>query len=378
MLVGTVGVRFNNFAMRNFFKWNEWRPYPSGDGQSLSFRIQSNGKMYQSYNISFVEPWLGGSKPNTLSLSYYRSVNSNGQRKDSPTAQYMIIDGVSAGFGKRLEWPDDYFSVYYEASYQRYDMNNYQQQFRFLFDDGVSNIFSLTGRLTRFSAGPNSIYPRSGSTFSLSLQVTPPYSLLNGKDYSDVTDQEKYKWIEFYKTVFKADYYFPLSTNDKLILNTRAAFGYIGFYNPDIGASPFENFYVGGDGMTGFSLYGRDIVGARGYENGSLTPYKFDEEVGRIDVGNAYSKLTVELRYPISLNPQATIYVLGFIEAAKAWETLREFNPFRMNRAAGFGLRANLPMFGLLGIDWAYGFDPVKGMPDASGSQFHFVLGQQF
>ncbi len=378
MLVGTVGVRFNNFAMRNFFKWSEWRPYPSGDGQSLSFRIQSNGKMYQSYNISFVEPWLGGSKPNTLSLSYYRSVNSNGQRKDSPTAQYMIIDGVSAGFGKRLSWPDDYFSVYYEASYQRYDMNNYQQQFRFLFDDGVSNIFSLTGRLTRFSAGPNSIYPRSGSTFSLSLQVTPPYSLLNGKDYSDVTDQEKYKWIEFYKAVFKADYYFPLSSNDKLILNTRAAFGYIGFYNPDIGASPFENFYVGGDGMTGFSLYGRDIVGARGYENGSLTPYKFEEEVGRIDVGNAYSKLTVELRYPISLNPQATIYILGFIEAAKAWETLREFNPFRMNRAAGIGMRANLPMFGLLGIDWAYGFDPVKGMPDASGSQFHFVLGQQF
>jgi outer membrane protein insertion porin family len=378
MLVGTVGVRFNNFAMRNFFKWDEWRPYPSGDGQSMSFRIQSNGKLYQSYNISFVEPWLGGNKPNTLSLSYFRSVNSNGQRKGSPTRQHMIIDGVSVGFGKRLEWPDDYFSIYTEASYQRYDMNNYQQQFRFLFDDGISNLLSLTARITRFSAGPNNIYPRSGSTFSLSLQATPPYSSISGKDFSNATDQEKYRWIEFYKAVFKADYYFPLSPNDKLVLNTRAAFGYIGFYNPDIGASPFENFYVGGDGMTGFSLYGREVIGARGYENGSLTPFIIDPEQGRVDVGNAYSKLTFEIRYPISLNPQATIYGLAFIEAAKAWETLREFNPFRMNRAAGIGLRANLPMFGLLGIDWAYGFDPIKGQPNASGSQFHFVLGQQF
>ena len=376
MLVGTVGVRFNNFAMRNFFKLNEWRPYPSGDGQSLSIRAQSNGKIYQSYNISFVEPWLGGKKPNTLSLSYFRSVMTNAKRMNEDGRQHMIIDGGSVGFGKRLEWPDDYFSVYYEASFQRYSMLNYTQ-FQFLFDNGVSNLASVTAKITRFSAGPNTIYPRSGSTFTLSLQATPPYSAISGKDFSGMSDQDKYKWIEFYKTVFKADYYYPLSSNDKLVLNARAAFGYLGFYNKDIGPSPFENFYVGGDGMTGYSFYGREVIALRGYTNGSLTPTIIKDN-RRVEVGNVYSKLTLELRYPISLNPQATIYALTFLEAGKAWYSLKEYNPFRMNRSAGVGLRANLPMFGLLGIDWAYGFDEVSGNPDASGSQFHFVIGQQF
>ncbi len=376
MLVGTVGVRFNNFAMRNFFKLREWRPYPSGDGQSLSIRAQSNGRIYQSYNISFVEPWLGGKKPNTLSLSYFRSVMTNAKRMNEDGRQHMIIDGGSLGFGKRLEWPDDYFSVYYEASFQRYSMLNYTQ-FQFLFDNGVSNLASVTAKITRFSAGPNTIYPRSGSTFSLSLQATPPYSAISGKDFSGMSDQEKYRWIEFYKTVFKADYYYPLSSNDKLVLNARAAFGYLGFYNKDIGPSPFENFFVGGDGMTGYSFYGREVIALRGYTNGSLTPTIIKDN-RRVEVGNVYSKLTLELRYPISLNPQATIYGLTFLEAGKAWYSLREYNPFRMNRSAGVGLRANLPMFGLLGIDWAYGFDEVSGNPDASGSQFHFVIGQQF
>lgn len=376
MLVGTVGVKFNNFAIRNFFKWSEWRPYPSGDGQSLSIRAQSNGRIYQSYNLSFIEPWLGGKKPNTLSLSYFRSVMTNAKRMDEDGRQHMIIDGGSVGFGKRLEWPDDYFSVYYEGSFQRYSMLNYTQ-FQFLFDNGVSNLASLTARITRFSAGPNTIYPRSGSTFSLSLQATPPYSVISGKDFSTANDQDKYRWIEFYKTVFKADYYYPLSSNDKLVLNARAAFGYLGFYNKDIGPSPFENFYVGGDGMTGYSFYGREVIALRGYTNGSLTP-TIIKGTRRVEVGNVYSKLTLELRYPISLNPQATIYGLTFLEAGKAWYSLKEYNPFRMNRSAGFGLRANLPMFGLLGIDWAYGFDDVPGNPDASGSQFHFVIGQQF
>lgn len=376
MLVGTVGVRFNNFAIRNFFKWSEWRPYPSGDGQSLSIRAQSNGRIYQSYNLSFIEPWLGGKKPNTLSLSYFRSVMTNGKRILEDGRQHMIIDGGSVGFGKRLEWPDDYFSIYYEASFQRYSMLNYTQ-FQFLFDNGVSNLASLTAKITRFSAGPNTIYPRSGSTFTLSLQATPPYSVISGKDFSTANDQDKYRWIEFYKTVFKADYYYPMSANDKLVLNARAAFGYLGFYNKDIGPSPFENFYVGGDGMTGYSFYGREVIALRGYTNGSLTP-TIQKGNRRVEVGNVYSKLTLELRYPISLNPQATIYGLTFLEAGKAWYSLKEYNPFRMNRSAGFGLRANLPMFGLLGIDWAYGFDAIPGNPEASGSQFHFVIGQQF
>ncbi len=388
MLVGTVGVRFTNFAIRNFFKWNEWRPYPSGDGQSFSVRAQTNGKYYQSYNISFIEPWLGGKKPNTLSLSYYRSLMSNGIRISSDNSKYMVIDGASVGFGQRLKWPDDYFSVYYELGYQRYSLQDYSR-YNFLFKDGESNLLSLTTKITRFSAGPNTIYPRSGSTFSLSLQATPPYSAISGKDFSKIKDtddgnSEKYKWIEFYKAVFKADYYMPLSSNDKLILNAKAAFGYIGFYNKDIGPSPFENFYVGGDGMTGYSFYGREVIALRGYENGTLTP---TNTIGtgiqkrEVENGNIYTKLTLELRYPVSLNPQATIYVLGFLESGRAWEKINEYNPFKMNRAAGIGVRANLPMFGLLGIDWGYGFDTAispAGQTKPHGSQFHFVIGQQF
>jgi outer membrane protein insertion porin family len=375
MLVGTVGVRFNNFAMRNFFKLKEWRPYPSGDGQSLSIRAQSNGRIYQSYNVSFVEPWLGGKKRNSFSVSLYRSTMTNGDKKGEVTRQSMIIDGASIGLGKQLEWPDDYFSIYGELSYQRYGLNNYSY-FQFLFDNGQSNLLSLTTKLMRFSTSPNLIYPRSGSSFTLSLQATPPYSFISRKDMSDVTDQVKYKWIEFHKWIFKADYYFPLTKDDKLVLNARYAFGYLGHYNKDIGPSPFENFYLGGDGMTGYSFYGREVIALRGYTNGSLTPT--DAKTGAA-AGNVYSKITFELRYPISLNQQATIYALTFLEAGRAWYALKEYNPFKMNRAAGIGLRANLPMFGLLGIDWGYGFDEVpSGQSGANKSQFHFVIGQQF
>lgn len=374
MLVGTVGVRFNNFAMKNFFNPREWRPYPSGDGQSLSIRAQSNGRIYQSYNLSFVEPWLGGNKPNTFSLSLYRSLMTNGMKRKDVARQSMIIDGASLGLGKRLEWPDDFFSLYGELSYQRYSLNNYNV-YRFLFENGTSNLFSITGRLLRFSTGPNLIYPRNGSSFSLQLQVTPPYSLINGINYKNADDEEKYRWIEFHKWVFKADYYYPVTRNDKLILNTKFAFGYLGFYNKDIGPSPFENFYLGGDGMTGYSFYGREVIALRGYTNGSLTP---TDPRRNSPSGNVYSKLTFELRYPITLNQQATIYALAFLEAGKAWYELREYNPFRLHRSAGIGIRANLPMFGLLGIDWGYGFDAVPGNPEANKSQFHFVIGQQF
>ena len=371
MLVGTVGVRFNNFAMRNFFDPTAWRPYPSGDGQSLSIRAQSNGRIYQSYNIAFVEPWLGGSKPNTFSVSLYRSMMTNGQKRGQDSRQSMQIDGASVGIGKRLEWPDDFFSLFTEVNYQRYDLNNYEV-FRFLFKNGQSNLFSVTTRLTRYSSGPNPIYPMRGSTFTLSLQLTPPYSLISGKDFSNALDTEKYKWIEFHKWVFKGDYYFNLV--DKLVLNPKVAFGYLGHYNRDIGPSPFENFYLGGDGMTGYSFYGREVIALRGYENGSLTPLN----LAGVPSGNVYSKLTLEIRYPITLNPQATIFGLAFLEAGKAWYDLKDFNPFKIHRSAGVGLRANLPMFGLLGIDWGYGFDPVPNMPSAHKGQFHFVIGQQF
>jgi outer membrane protein insertion porin family len=377
MLVGTVGVRFNNFAMRNFFDLKEWKPYPSGDGQSLSIRAQSNGKIYQSYNISFVEPWLGGKHPNSFSVSVYRSLMTNGKKKNEDGRQSMIIDGASIGLGKRLDWPDDFFSLYGELSYQRYNLNNYNV-YRFLFENGTSNLLSLTAKLTRFSTSPNLIYPRSGSSFTLSLQATPPYSAISGQNMVNAEDDVKYKWIEFHKWTFKSDYYYPITKNDKMVLNARFAFGYLGHYNKDIGPSPFENFYIGGDGMTGYSFYGREVISLRGYINGSLTPT--DTKTG-VSSGNVYSKITFELRYPISLNPQATIFALGFLESGRAWYQLKEFNPFKMNRSAGIGLRANLPMFGLLGVDWGYGFDPVPDpslFPNANKSQFHFVIGQQF
>lgn len=377
MLIGTIGVRFNNFAMRNFFKLNEWRPYPSGDGQSLSIRAQSNGRLYQSYNISFSEPWLGGKKPNSFSTSLYRSIMTNGKKKSDEAYQSMIIDGATIGLGKRLEWPDDFFSIYGELNYQSYKLKDFTY-YSFLFENGSSNLFSLTTRLIRFSTSPNLIYPRSGSSFTLSLQLTPPYSLISGANLLNAEDEVKYNWIEFHKWIFKADYYFPITRDDKLVLNTKFAFGYLGYYNKDIGPSPFENFYLGGDGMTGYSFYGREVISLRGYTNGSLTP---SDPVRGVPSGNVYSKLTFEVRYPISLNQQATVYALAFLEAGRAWYKLSDYNPFRMNRAAGFGLRANLPMFGLLGIDWGYGFDEVPDpsrYSNANKSQFHFVIGQQF
>ena len=377
MLVGTVGVRFNNFAMRNFFNLKEWKPYPSGDGQSLSIRVQSNGRIYQSYNVSFVEPWLGGKNPNTFSISMFRSLMTNGKKRNEDGSQSMIIDGATIGLGKRLAWPDDYFSLYGELSYQRYNLTNYNQ-FRFLFQNGSSNLLSLTAKLTRFSTSPNLIYPRTGSSFTLSVQATPPYSAISGKVMLNAPDEVKYKWIEFHKWIFKADYYYPISKNDKLVINSRFAFGYLGHYNNDIGPSPFENFYLGGSGMTGYSFYGREVIAQRGYIDGSLTP---TDPVRGSPSGNVYSKITFELRYPISLNPQATIYGVAFLESGRAWYQLKEYNPFKMNRAAGIGLRANLPMFGLLGIDWGYGFDAVPdpaNYPNANKGQFQFVLGQQF
>ena len=374
MFVGTVGVRFNNFSMKNFFNLKEWKPYPSGDGQSLSLRVQTNGRMYQSYSIAFMEPWLGGKRPNSLSTSVYRSIMSGGQKKTDSNYQGMTIDGATIGMGKRLEWPDNFFTIYGELGYQHYNINNYQGYF--IFSNGTSNMLSITGRLSRSSAGPNPIYPRGGSTFSLSLQATPPWSFLAGKNLADAKDKEKYKWIEFHKWVFKSDYYFPLSSDDKLVLNAKAAFGYLGHYNSDIGPSPFEYFYVGGDGMSGYSFYGRDVIALRGYTNGSLTP-RVKTPMGYSPQGNVYSKITFELRYPVSLNQQATVYVLTFLESGRAWYALKDFNPFSMQRAAGVGVRAFLPMFGLLGVDWGYGFDRDLSGGGRKG-EFHFVIGQQF
>jgi outer membrane protein insertion porin family len=370
MLVGTIGLSFPNFSIANFFNPKRWRPVPTGDGQTFSVRAQSNGKYYQSYNVSFIEPWFGGKKANSFSVSLYHTIMNNSYYYfQNNSDQFLKITGASLGLGKRLKWPDDFFTLFNELSYQRYKLENYIEGY-FLFSDGTANNLSISSSFGRNSVD-QPIYARRGSSFNLSLQLTPPYSLINGKDFTDVTDQEKYKWIEYHKWKFKADWYLSLAGN--LVLYTRAHFGYLGYYNKDIGPSPFEGFDLGGDGLTGYNLYGRETIALRGYENSSLTPI-----VGGSKAGNIYNKYTVEIRYPFSLNPSATVFGLVFLEGGNAWYSMDEFNPFLVKRSAGVGLRAFLPMFGLLGIDWGYGFDEVTGRPSANKGQFHFTIGQQF
>ncbi|NOY36972.1 MAG: outer membrane protein assembly factor BamA [Chlorobi bacterium] len=371
MLVGTIGLRFNNFSVRNLFNGKAWRPIPTGDGQSVSLRAQSNGRYYQAYSFSFVEPWFGGKKPNAFSFSLYHTIQSNGRKKTDLTRQGLNINGATIGLQKRLKWPDDYFTLYTGLSFQNYILNNWNQYF--LFSNGNSNNVSFTTTFGRFSAGPNPIYPTLGSNVSLSLQVTPPFSAFNSKNYADpeMTDSERYRWIEYHKWTFKSDWYLTLA--GKLVLYTRAHFGYLGYYNRHIGPSPFEGFDLGGDGITGYNLYGRETIALRGYENGSLTPI-----INNKKAGNMYERVTMELRYPITLQPQATVFILGFLEGGNAWYRIQDFNPFGLKRSAGIGLRAFLPMFGLLGIDWGYGFNSIPGRPEANGSHFHFVIGQEF
>ncbi len=369
MVIGTLGVRFGNFSARNFFKKGAWRPLPSGDGQNLSLRAQSNGRYYQSYSASFVEPWLGGKKPNSFSVSLYHTLQTNGYVSEDPSAASMKISGASLGLGRRLSWPDDFFSLVNTLSFQRYDLSNWSY---FLIKDGIANNLSFSTNFARNSTD-QIIYPRRGSNFLLGLQITPPYSLMNGRDYSTLSSTEKYKWIEYHKWTFKASWFTKLWTitageNElDFVLATKAEFGYLGFYNK-FARSPFESYEVGGDGMMGYSYYGKDIISLRGYENSSVTPP---------EGANLYNKFTMELRFPISLNPSATLYALTFIEGGNAWYDFKDFNPFNMVRSAGFGVRIFLPMFGMMGVDWGYGFDDLPYQTGKNGSQFHFVLGQQ-
>lgn len=369
MLIGTLGVRFSNFSTRNILRKDAWRPLPSGDGQTLSIRAQSNGTYYQGYNLTFVEPWLGGNKPNSLSFSVFHTIQTDRYNRRITDWSSIKISGASIGLGKRLQWPDDFFTIYNEISFQNYNLNDWGGGF-FLFSEGNSNNFSFKTSLSRNSVDAP-IYPRRGSNFSLTLQLTPPFSLISDKDYTSLPAVEKYKWIEYHKWTFKSQTHTNLI--DKLVLTTGVQFGFLAFYNKDYGFSPFEGFDLGGDGMSGYNLYGRETISMRGYENGSVTPIRQGSKAG-----NIYNKLTLELRYPLSLNPSATIYGLIFLEGGNAWADFREFNPLAIKRSAGIGLRAFLPMFGLLGVDWGYGFDEIPGRPGANKGQFHFVLGQQF
>ncbi|MBN1599462.1 MAG: outer membrane protein assembly factor BamA [Bacteroidales bacterium] len=380
--LGTIGIRFSNFSARRIFEKGAWRPVPSGDGQTLQVRAQASGRQYQGYNISFIEPWFGGKKPNSFSVSLYYS-----KRLPYASRYYNSFDeetrnssfrtyGASIGLGKRLKWPDDYFSLYSELSYQQYLLTNYRLG---VLTDGRYNLLSLKLVLSR-SSQDQMIYPRRGSSFSIGVRVTPPYSLFEDKNYSEMEYSDIYRNIEFHKWTYSGKWFTSLMGNLVLAINTE--FGYLGAYNKTIGTPPFEKFELGGDGLSGYDLYGTDVVALRGYENGSLTPIGTievddDGELKTVTIndGNMYIRYYTELRYPLSLNPSATIYGLIFAEAGNAWAEWDNFNPFAVKRSAGIGLRAFLPMFGLLGVDVGYGFDKVRGT--VSGFQWHFVLGQQ-
>lgn len=372
IFVGTLGVSFSNFSMRRLFKKGAWRPVPSGDSQQLSLRASTNGTYYKSFSASFLEPWFGGKKPTSLSISLYYSMQGNSSYIYQKSDDYFKVFGASVGLGTRLKWPDDYFTLYGEVSYQNYHLKNWNY---FIISDGYSNNLSFKGTLSRNSTD-QAIYPRKGSNFTFSIQLTPPYSLFKkDADYTNMSDTEKYRWIEYHKWTSQFQWFIPLVEN--LVLYSGFRFGYLGYYNEKVGYSPFEGFDLGGDGMSGYNMYGRETVGLRGYENSSLTPYTRNSEGNSIGSGHIFDKYTLEIRYPISLKPQAAIYLLAFAEAGNAWANLNEFNPFNVYRSMGVGARFFLPMLGMLGVDWGYGFDSIPGRSD-SKSQFHFVIGQQF
>ncbi len=373
MFVGTVGVSFNNFSTANFFKKEAWRPVPLGDAQNLSIRFQTNGSYYTAFTASFVEPWLTGKKPTSLNISAYFTRQTNSYStyyyQVLNDDQYMEIYGAAIGLGTRLKWPDNYFVLYNSLNWQSYNLQDWN--YYFIYSTGRSHNISWNATLSRNSTD-QSIYPRVGSDFSFGVQITPPWSMMKKDwrniDYNSQSIQDHYRWIEYHKWTFKGSLYSRLVGD--LVLMTRAQFGYLGYYNKNWGYSPFEGFIVGGDGMSGYNTYGNEVIGLRGYENYSLTPY-----IGNAYAGNVYDKFTVELRYPLVMQPSSTIYALLFLEGGNSWSDIKDFNPFQIKRSAGVGLRVFLPVVGLLGIDWGYGFDAASGKDK---SHFHFLIGQQF
>ena len=347
-VIGTLGLTFNNFSTRNIFKRSAWTPLPGGDGQRLSIRAQSNGRFYQGYTFSFTEPWLGGKKPNALSFWVNNtSLSSNGLFRTNPAYNGISISGVGVGLQRRKKWPDDYFTAYYELSYQYYDVVN---DFRFpLFPKGYSNDIALKYVLQRSSVSAP-IYPQSGSNFTFTAKSTLPYSYFQKDvDYSQASIAERYYFLEYFKFKFTGEWYAPLSPNRKLVLMSRFGFGYIGAFNAARGITPFDRFTMGGSGLTGVNqLGGREIIALRGYEDQAISSGASDPII---------AKYTLELRYPISLNPQATFFVTSFLEAGNTYPTFKNFNPFNVKRAAGVGIRVFLPMFGMLGLDYGLGFD---------------------
>ncbi|WP_298760944.1 POTRA domain-containing protein [uncultured Psychroserpens sp.] len=385
--IGTLGLSFNNFAIKDIFKKEAYKPIPSGDGQSLALRLQAS-QFFQTYSFSFSEPWLGGKRPVQLStsVSHTRQFLFDPITRRADKDRRFNITGITVGLAKRLKVPDDFFQLSQALSFQHYDLKNYNTGL-FTFGDGYSNNLSYTVGLTRNNTRTDPIYPTGGSNFSISAKLSLPYSLFNDVDYkalkeeresldpTDVDDvarigeidQERFNWLEFYKVKFKGDWYTRLV--DKLVFKSSVEFGFLGAYNQDRGVIPFERFFLGGDGLGNFALDGREVIQLRGYPNQSLSSQ---------DGGSIYNKFSLELRYPITLGAQAKIYALTFLEAGASFDNFRDYNPFNVNRSAGAGIRIFMPAFGLLGIDFGYGFDALPGQTVRNGLETHFIIGQQF
>ena len=390
--IGTLGLSFSNFAIKDLFNKEAYKPIPMGDGQRLSLRLQAS-RFFQTYSFSFSEPWMGGKKPVQFSVSLSRTLQFqyNYLTREVDRDQRFVINGITLGLAKRLQWPDDSFQLSHALSYQSYELQNYfgfQSIFPFPDGNGDSNNLSYTIALTRNNTSVNPIFPLRGSLFNVSLKLTPPYSLFNNVDYANLEDdpeyqtlneqgevvpddgkisQEKLKWLEFYKIKFSGAWYTNII--DKLVLKTGMEFGFLGAYDNDRGVIPFERFFLGGDGLGNFTLDGRENVQLRGYPNQSLSG-----QTG----STIYNKFSLELRYPITLKPSASIYALGFAEGGAGFDNFQKYNPFELKRSAGLGIRIFMPAFGLLGIDFGYGFDRVPGDTQISGWQTHFIIGQQF
>lgn len=407
--IGTLGLSFNNFSLSGIFDKEAYKPVPMGDGQTLSLRAQAS-TFYQTYSLSFIEPWLGGKKPVSLqtSFSYTRQFSFDRRNRKADKSRSFDILGVNVGLAKRLTVPDPYITVSHSLGFQRYNLNNYNTGL-FTFGDGHSNNFTYTLGLTRDNTYVNPIFPMGGSKFKITAKFTPPYSLWNGIDYANLADkrayqledengnlidrqgsrvtpenavgdqrkidQKKFNWLEFYKVKFSGDWYTQIFK--KLVLKTSAEYGFLGAYNNDRGIPPFERFFLGGDGLGAFSLDGRETIQLRGYPNQAVVP--IDRPAGTNDDGaTIYNKYSLELRYPITLKPSASIYALTFVEGGASYDNFKDFNPFQLSRSAGAGLRIFMPAFGLLGIDFGYGFDPIGVDSGAHGWETHFIIGQQF
>lgn len=373
-VIGTVGLTFNNFSLRNILNPKAYKPLPKGDGQKLSLRGQTNGQYYQSYSFSFSEPWLGGKKPVSFGLSAFTSLSSNG---GSGTAQQKIrLNGVTVSLGRKLKWPDNYFQISHAINIQQYILNNYPG---YLFSTGTSYNFNLTQEISRDSRN-SPIFPTEGSYFKFTVQATPPYSLLNNVNYATASDKERYKFTEYHKWKFEGQWFQRLA--GKFVVKAQAQFGFLGSYNQAVGQSAFERFKLGGDGMQGFDfLQGSELITMRGYANNVVIPATATTTT---QVNNAtasgspiYSKYVMEIRYPVIASQQATAYLVGFAEGGNTWNKFSDFNPFNIRRSAGIGARIFLPIFGMLGIDYGFPFDKIPGVTDGGKQNFTFSIAQQ-